>query len=93
MNLFKKKPNALERLRLTGLVDEALSRTETPPSLADECEHVRTAQGRTAHLRHPELGVLCPFGTAAEVKADPSLPVCRMCQDAAAAIDDLRPAS
>lgn len=57
-----------------ALKDQAAS--ETPPGY----ERVRTPQGRLAHLKHPQLGVLCGW-RAAWTPADPSLPLCRMCKD------------
>jgi len=50
-----------------------------PQPSADQCEHLRTLTGHIAHLRHPDHGMLCPFGHGAEIPAGPSLPVCRMC--------------
>lgn len=82
--MFRKLSRVLSGARLEG----AMARAQAGPSLADACEHVRTAQGRLAHLRHPELGVLCGW-SAAWTPADPLLPVCRMCEDAAEAADEL----
>ena len=46
-----------------------------------QCEHVTTPQGRTAHLRHPDRGVLC--GWAASKSARDGLQECRLCLDEA----------
>jgi hypothetical protein len=53
-----------------------------PPSFLDQCERVRTPQGRTAHLRHPVAGVLCGWPAEWHL-ADESLPTCLLCSDEA----------
>ena len=77
MRLFKRNPGKPE-----------LIEPDRPP-FADQCRHVRTRSGRTAHLEHPgpQSGVLC--GWRAEwVEADLSLPVCRLCEVAAMIADE-----
>jgi hypothetical protein len=54
------------------------------PGIAARCQRRRTRSGRIAHLWHPDLGPLCPFGEAAGVLvADPLMPLCDMCRAAA----------
>ena len=76
----KRGSQADRQIGLSGL-EEALGRSEAP---ADPYEHVRTAQGRTAHLKPSGAapGVLCGW-PGPWVPADPSLPVCRTCGDRA----------
>lgn len=76
-------PRQLAQAALTdamGRVQENRSdEAVIPQPSADQCEHLRTLTGHIAHLRHPDHGMLCPFGHGAGTEADPSLPVCRMC--------------
>jgi hypothetical protein len=73
-------------------VDKVLAKHDAIEALIRRCERVRTAQGRTAHLKHPVLGVLCGW-KAAWLRAEPALPVCRMCEVAAEAEAERRLAS
>ena len=76
MRLFKRNPGKPELIE--------------PASFASRCRHVRTRSGRTAHLEHPESGaVLCQW-PGAETEADPSLPVCRLCEVADQLEDERR---
>ena len=78
MSLFKRGPRNPERIE------------PDPQPFADQCRHVRTRSGRTAHLEHPESGaVLCQW-PGADTEADPSLPVCRLCEVAAQLEDERR---
>ena len=77
MSLFKRAPRKPER---TG--------PDLQPAAAPY-RHVRTAQGRTAHLQQAPPGVLCGW-RGPWVPADPLLPVCRMCEDAAEAAGTAR---
>ena len=84
MKPWKRKPNKLEKLRATGLIEDAMGRVQEPRSeddrpFADRCLHVRTATARKAHLLPPEGNtVLCGW-PGATFDADPSLAVCHMC--------------
>ena len=74
--LKRRGPNRMERLLAASSLQEAMGRVET--SFADECERVRTPQGRIAHLKHPRRGVLCGW-TAEWVDAGQSFPTCLLC--------------
>jgi hypothetical protein len=87
VSIFKRRPTQLQqqlaeadRETAKGRLRDALATVQ--PSLAAQCEHVRTVQGRTAHLDHPEHGVLCGW-PGAWIPAGPSLPVCRLCEEKA----------
>jgi hypothetical protein len=88
----KRKPTQLERQLAEADLTDAMGRAqaarieETPPAAAG-CVLVRTPQGRIAHLRHPERGVLCGR-PGAHVDADPRLPLCRTCGAAADRLDE-----
>ena len=87
---WRRGPSKMERAPAAARLDEALDRSGRP----DEYEHVRTAQGRTAHLMFPPSAprVLCGW-PGPWVPADASLPVCRMCEDVAEALDTAKAAS
>lgn len=86
MKLFRRGPTRLERelaaADLEIAVGRAQSASQPGPSFAATCDRVRTPQGRRAHLKHPEQGVLCGWH-GAEDEADLSLPLCRLCAIAA----------
>ena len=91
MKLFK-RGTRLERQLAASDLEIAMGRAEQAAaareSFTARCTRVRTPQGRIAHLKHPDLGVLCGW-RGAETEADPSLPVCRLCTDALAGIGEL----
>lgn len=74
---------------------EAAGRGGEPLSFADQCARVCTRSGRAAHLKHPDLGVLCdemhdwpePWQ-----EAPASMPLHRRCEVAALAVDGRRTA-
>lgn len=66
-----------------------LKRNRAPQSFASQCTRVRTPQGRKAHYRHPEHGVLCGW-PGAEVEAERSLELCKLCEVAAETADAVR---
>ena len=80
-------------VKLFKRVDKALAKHDAIEAVIRRCERVRTAQGRTAHLRHPVLGVLCGWTAGAWLRAEPLLPVCRMCEVAAQVEAERRAAS
>ena len=98
MKPWKRKPNKLEKLRATGLIEDAMGRVQEPRSeddrpFADRCKHVRTATARKAHLLPPEGGaVLCGW-PGAVYDAAPDLEVCHMCRREAEARDGIEAAS
>ena len=92
MSIFKRRPSRLARILAAHDLEVAMRRAESPPSFLDQCEHVRTPQGRKAHLRHPDYGVLC--GSAgADQDARGLLEECRTCRARAEGISDERKAS
>ena len=65
-----------------GAVQENRSdEAAVPQPFADQCERVTTPAGRKAHLRHPELGILCGWPVPSWTDAGDSLPTCLMCAD------------
>ena len=63
-----------------GAVQENRSdEAAVPQPFADQCERVTTPAGRKAHLRHPELGILCGWPVPSWTDAGDSLPTCLMC--------------
>jgi len=53
---------------------------EKPASFAAQCEHVCTPKGRTAHLRHPDFGILCGWHAPEWRKAGPPFQECQTCK-------------
>lgn len=86
MKLFKRGPTRLERQLAAANLEIAIGRAEAAP--AAQYDRVCTPKGRRAHLRHPDLGVLCGW-PGAEDTAGPSLPLCRLCADSAGAVAEL----
>jgi hypothetical protein len=80
-------------MKLFKRVDKVLAKHDAIEAVIRSCERVRTAQGRTSHLKHPVLGVLCGWTARAWLKAEPALPLCRMCEVAAQAEAERRAAS
>ena len=83
MPLFRKRPGRAGHDR----------GEKKPPSFADQCERVCTGQGRKAHYRHPDLGILCGWQSPDWIPAGPGCPDCKLCRSAAEAADEMRPAS
>ena len=77
MKLFRRSPGKQE------------DRGEEQTPFDDQYVHVRTAQGRTAHLMHPDVPgvVLCEWPAPQWRDAPASLPVCLLCKIAAGAGD------
>ena len=73
----------MKLLRRRAREDRAEDEAATP---AARYERVRTASGRTAHLRLPASspGVLCGGWPGPWVPAEPLLPVCKLCEPPAA---------
>jgi hypothetical protein len=95
MSIFpgrKKRAAQLPRQLALGRLDDAIGRAEDTRTFADRCRHVRTGQGRKAHLEDPERpgsGALCEW-PGALLAADPALPVCQLCKVAAGIADERR---
>ena len=88
MKLFKRVDRTLAKHDAIEADIKRRDGVQEPASFASRCRHVRTRSGRTAHLEHPESGaVLCQW-PGAETEADPSLPVCRLCEVAALIADE-----
>lgn len=64
-----------------------LKRSKTPQSFASQCELVTTPQGRTAHYRHPQHGVMCGWPAGSWIPAGPGLAECQACVTAVQAED------
>ena len=83
MKLFRRRaPRRID----TSLLEDP---REGEAPFAVQYEHVRTAQGRTAHLMHPDVtgAVLCGWPAPQWHDAPASLPVCHLCLLAAGAGD------
>lgn len=78
MGLFSRRASRLERVLARHELKEAMGRVEAEQS---GYRHVRTFQGRTAHLQQSPPGVLCGGWRGPWIPAEPELPVCRMCSD------------
>ncbi len=73
---WRRGPSRLERELVQAGLEDAMARAEAEQS---GYRHVRTPQGRTAHLQQAPPGVLCGWRGPWQ-PADPSLPVCRTCK-------------
>lgn len=91
MKLFK-RGTRLDKVLAAHDLTEATIAAQQP---AVRYERVRAIQGRKAHLRAPgsSPGVLCGWPGPWVPAADPSLPVCRMCEDRSEGRSDERKAS
>ena len=90
MKLFKRADRVLAKH--DAIEADIRRRDRVQPSFASQFRHVRTEQGRKAHLEDPERpgsGALCEW-PGALVAADPALPVCQLCKVAAGLADERR---
>jgi hypothetical protein len=96
VSIFKRRPTRLGRQVALGELKDAMGRVQENRSkgeavpFADQCSRVCTEQGRKAHLLPPaHQAVLCKWPDAF-FDADPSLPLCRLCEIEAQAADKAR---
>ena len=92
---FLKRKDRVGRQVGNTLLESAVERAETRSEdsgrpFADQCVRVCTAQGRKAHLQHPELGVLCGWPARAWLPVTGELVLCRDCDAAARGRDGRR---